>query len=95
MIGIYWSIDILLSAVSTAMAAVVFLFYVSAVMRRRSRFTLSLLAFSLAFFAQSAVSTVIFYNFAHHYTASVAIPLMLLMIFEVAGLASLLYVVQS
>ncbi len=95
MIGVYWSIDILLSAASTAMAAVVFLFYAGAAMRRRTRFTLSLFAFSLAFLAQSAVSTVIFYYFAHYYTASVAIPLMILMILEVAGLASLLYVVQS
>ncbi len=95
MIGVYWSIDILLSAASTAIAAVVFLFYAGAAIRRKTRFTLSLLAFSLAFLAQSAVSTVIFYYFAHYYTASVAIPLMFLMILELVGLASLLYVVQS
>ncbi len=95
MIGIYWSIDIALSSLSTIIAAIVFIFYAGTAMRQRTRFTLALFVFSFAFLLQSAVSTVVFYYFAHHYTASVAIPLMLLMVFELSGLASLLYLVQS
>jgi len=95
MIGIYWSINIVLSLMSTFIAAVVFVFYARTAIKQRSRFTMALFAFSFAFLLQSAVSTLIFYYFAHFYNASVAIPLMLLMIFELAGLASLLYVVQS
>ncbi len=95
MIGIYWSIDILLSLISTAIAALVFIFYAGTVIKQKTKFTLALFAFSFAFLLQSAISTVIFYYFAHYYTASVAIPLMLLMAFELAGLASLLYIVQS
>ena len=93
MMGLFWSIDISLSAVSAAIMGVVFAFYIKRFMEFRSRLAFGLAVFSGLLFAQTLISSVVYYIFAQTYTAAIAVPLMFIIILELAGFLSLVYVV--
>jgi len=95
MIGIFWTIDIVLAILGAAVMADVFVFYLRRYSELRSRLTIGLVVFSGALFAQSVISTYIYYVLAQTYTSAVAIPLMIIMILELLGLISLIYTVNQ
>ncbi len=95
MIGIFWTVDIVLAVFSAAIMAVVFAFYLRRYSELKSKLTIGLLVFSGALLAQSVISTYIYYVLAQTYTSAVAIPLMIIMVLELLGLISLIYTVNQ
>ncbi|MDG6928213.1 MAG: hypothetical protein JRN26_02315 [Nitrososphaerota archaeon] len=95
MIGFFWSIDIVISIISAVIMAVVFAFYARRYSEFRSKLAMGLVIFSGAFLIQSILSSYIYYVLAQTYTSAVAIPIMVIMLLELAGLLSLIYIVEQ
>ena len=95
MMGIYWLSDLLLSSASTAIACVVFAFYVAQLLRNRSKFAYGLVVLSGALFAESLLSSFMYLKFSAEYGADLAIPLMGITSLTLLALASFAYVIRQ
>ncbi len=95
MIGIYWFSDIALSSASAAIACVVFAFYLSQLLKSRSKFTYGLALLSGSLFAESLLTSFMYLKFSSEYGAELAIPLMGMTVLTLVALASFAYVVRQ
>ncbi|MFQ1021423.1 MAG: hypothetical protein ACP5T5_03010 [Thermoprotei archaeon] len=95
MMGIYWISDIVLSLMSAAIACLVFAFYLTQLLRNRSKFVYGLVLLSGALFAESLLASFMYFKFSTEYGAELAIPLMGITSLTLIALASFAYVVRQ
>lgn len=93
--GIVWSVDLALAALSTVLTAWVFALYLKRAADLKSSFSHGLAALSGIFFTQSLASIAIYYHFSTRYSLDVAMPIFTLSILGLAGFSVLLWIARQ
>jgi len=93
--GIYWLSDIALSLASTVIVCVVFAFYLAQLFKNRSKFVYGLTLLSGALFAESLLTSFMYFKFSTQYGPELAIPLMGIAALSLIAFVAFAYVVRQ
>ncbi|MEM0271111.1 MAG: hypothetical protein QW514_01010 [Thermoprotei archaeon] len=94
-LGILWTADLFIAAVSAILTAWLFALYLRRAADLKSKFSYGLALLSGVFFAQSATSLGVYFTFSAKYSADVALPLLAMSILGLAGFAVLTWVARQ
>jgi hypothetical protein len=94
-IGVMWSIDLAVGAISAGLTAWLFTLYLRRAVDLKSRFSYGLTILSGIFFMESVVSMGVYYRFSETYSIGVALPLLVLGALGLVGFAVLLWIARQ
>ncbi len=92
MVGLFWSINIIIATINSFILVWVFILYARSHHRLGSKFSKALLLFAILLLLQSIIATIVYIRLKDYYGPDVAIPLIPINVLSLLAMLTLLWI---